>query len=77
MLDPFHNWRTALLYCALLLYNRVRARARATWGWTNLLKGNGMCFTRSVVERFGWNAYSLAEDIEFTTTLLHAGIRVS
>lgn len=76
VLDPFHNWRTALLYCALLLFNRVRTLARATWGWTNLLKGNGMCFTRPVVERCGWNAYSLAEDIEFTTLLLQAGIRV-
>ncbi|HUS15299.1 MAG TPA: glycosyltransferase family 2 protein [Chloroflexia bacterium] len=76
LLNPFHNWRTALLYCALLLFNRVRTLARDTWGWTNLLKGNGMCFARAVVDRFGWNAYSLAEDIEFTTTLLHAGIRV-
>jgi cellulose synthase/poly-beta-1,6-N-acetylglucosamine synthase-like glycosyltransferase len=28
------------------------------------------------MERFGWNAYSLTEDIEYTTTLLAAGIRV-
>jgi 1,2-diacylglycerol 3-beta-glucosyltransferase len=74
--NPFHNWRTALLYAALLLHNRVRPLARHTLGWTTLLKGNGMCFKRSVVERFGWSAYSLAEDIEFTTTLLDAGIKV-
>ena len=76
VLDPFHNWRTALLYCALLLHNRLRPLARQTWGATTLLKGNGMCFARQVVEQFGWSAYSLAEDIEFTTTLLRAGIRV-
>jgi cellulose synthase/poly-beta-1,6-N-acetylglucosamine synthase-like glycosyltransferase len=76
VLDPFHNWRTALLYCALLLFNRLRPLARQTWGATTLLKGNGMCFARRVVEQFGWSAYSLAEDIEFTTTLLRAGIRV-
>jgi 1,2-diacylglycerol 3-beta-glucosyltransferase len=76
LLNPFDNWRTALLYSALLLHNRLRPLARQGLGWTTLLKGNGMCFARSVIERFGWNAYGLAEDIEYTTTLLEAGIRV-
>lgn len=74
--NPFHNWRTGLLYSALLLHNRLRPLARRALGWTTLLKGNGMCFARSVVERFGWNAYGLAEDIEYTTMLLDAGIKV-
>ena len=76
LMNPFDNWRTALLYSALLLHNRLRPLARQGLGWTTLLKGNGMCFTRSVIERFGWNAYGLAEDIEYTTMLLDAGIRV-
>lgn len=76
LLDPFHNWRTALLYSALLLHNRLRPLARQALGWTTLLKGNGMCFARSVVERFGWNTFGLAEDIEYTTNLLNSGIRV-
>lgn len=74
--NPFDNWRTGLLYSALLLHNRLRPLARQAMGWTTLLKGNGMCFSRKVVERFGWNAYGLAEDIEYTTMLLDAGIRV-
>ncbi len=76
LLDPFHNWRTALLYSALLLHNRLRPLARQALGWTTLLKGNGMCFSRTLLERLGWSAYGLAEDIEYTTTLLDAGIRV-
>jgi 1,2-diacylglycerol 3-beta-glucosyltransferase len=76
LLDPFHNWRTALLYSALLLHSRLRPLARHALGLTTLLKGNGMCFARSVVERIGWNAYGLAEDIEYTTTLMDAGITV-
>lgn len=76
LLNPFDNWRTALLYSALLLHNRLRPLARQGLGWTTLLKGNGMCFARTVIERFGWNAYGLAEDIEYTTMLLDAGIRV-
>jgi 1,2-diacylglycerol 3-beta-glucosyltransferase len=76
LLDPFHNWRTALLYSALLLHNRLRPLARKTLGWTTLLKGNGMCFSRLVIDSFGWKAYGLAEDIEYTTMLLDAGIKV-
>lgn len=76
LLDPFHNWRTALLYSALLLHNRMRPLARQALGWTTLLKGNGMCFSRTLLERLGWSAYGLAEDIEYTTTLLDAGVRV-
>ena len=76
LLNPFTNWRTALLYSALLLHNRLRPLARQALGWTTLLKGNGMCFARGTLERFGWNAYSLTEDIEYTTTLLNEGIRV-
>ncbi len=76
LINPFDNWRTALLYSALLLHNRLRPLARQALGWATVLKGNGMCFTRNVVQRFGWNAYTLAEDIEYTTTLLDAGIRV-
>ena len=76
LLNPFDNWRTALLYSALLLHNRLRPLARQALGWTTLLKGNGMCFRRGIIERFGWNTYGLAEDIEYTTGLLNAGIRV-
>lgn len=76
LLNPFDNWRTALLYSALILHNRVRPLARQALGWTTLLKGNGMCFARSIVERYGWNTYGLAEDIEYTTMLLNAGVRV-
>ncbi len=76
VLNPFDNWRTSLLYSALLLHNRLRPLARQALGWTTLLKGNGMCFARSVIERFGWNAYSLAEDIEYTTKLMNRGITV-
>lgn len=76
LLDPFYNWRTALLYSALLLHNRLRPLARRGLGWTTLLKGNGMCFARSVLECFGWPAYGLAEDIEYTTLLLDEGIKV-
>jgi hypothetical protein len=35
-----------------------------------------MAFARSVLETHAWDAYSLAEDSEYTLTLLGAGVRV-
>ena len=43
---------------------------------TNLL-GNGMCFSRDVIERFGWGGFSIVEDIEYEMFLLLCGMRVA
>ncbi|MGL6096306.1 MAG: glycosyltransferase family 2 protein [Fimbriiglobus sp.] len=40
------------------------------------LRGTGMAFRRSVLERCGWNAFGLAEDAEYGATLERAGVRV-
>jgi cellulose synthase/poly-beta-1,6-N-acetylglucosamine synthase-like glycosyltransferase len=40
------------------------------------LKGNGMCFATSVIEQFGWDWFTLAEDVEFHLALVRAGSRV-
>jgi hypothetical protein len=40
------------------------------------LRGTGMVFTRAVLESHPWDAYSLAEDSEYTLTLLRAGVAV-
>src|SRR5262249_57527767 len=50
---------------------------RVRLGWSAGFKGNGMCFRRDVLERFGWGASSLAEDVEFHTHLLQSGLRVT
>lgn len=61
---------------AFALFNHVRPLGRLAFGWSAGLKGNGMCFARPVLERFGWGAYSLAEDAEYHLALVRAGIVV-
>jgi cellulose synthase/poly-beta-1,6-N-acetylglucosamine synthase-like glycosyltransferase len=58
------------LRCELrpLAYERLGASAG--------LYGNGMCFTRDVLERFGWNERSLIEDHELHVRMVNAGLRV-
>jgi cellulose synthase/poly-beta-1,6-N-acetylglucosamine synthase-like glycosyltransferase len=54
----------------------VRGLARSTLQLSDTLKGNGMWFRRDVLEQVPWCAYSLAEDLEYTLTLVRAGYRV-
>ncbi len=74
--NPNESWASGLRAVAFTLFNHVRPLGRLRLGWSAGLKGNGMCFRRDVLERFGWGASSLAEDVEFHTHLLQAGLRV-
>lgn len=62
---------------ALTLVHRLRPRAKERLGASAGIKGSGMCFSRRTVERIGWSARGLAEDIEQHNTLLRAGARVA
>lgn len=61
---------------ALALVHYLRPAGKAALGLSCGLKGNGMCFARAVVERFGWPAAGLAEDVEVYLLLAAAGVRV-
>ncbi len=65
VLNPGENWRTALMFAALAAVHLLRPLGRTLFGFSVGLKGNGMCFSRGVVKRFGWNAYSVVEDMEY------------
>jgi cellulose synthase/poly-beta-1,6-N-acetylglucosamine synthase-like glycosyltransferase len=73
VLNPWDSHRTALMHVALSIFNYVRPLGRRALGLSTGLKGNGMCFAKQVIDRYPWNSYSLAEDIEYTTTLLRHG----
>ena len=77
VLNEDGGWMAGLRAVAFALFNHLRPLGRARFGWSAGLKGNGMCFSRTVIERHGWEAYSLAEDAEFHIHLLKAGIRVT
>jgi cellulose synthase/poly-beta-1,6-N-acetylglucosamine synthase-like glycosyltransferase len=66
----------ALRYAALAAVHYLRPLGRATLGLSSGLKGNGMCFSASVLERFAWRWFTLAEDVEFHLALVNAGLRV-
>ncbi|MEI6043207.1 MAG: glycosyltransferase family 2 protein [Chloroflexota bacterium] len=77
VLKPTESWRTILLYAAFVIYNHIRPLGRVTLGLSDGLRGNGMVFRREILERFPWEAFSLVEDIEYTTRLALAGLSVT
>ncbi len=68
--NPDENWRTSLTYAALCVFHHLRPAGREYWGGSVGLKGNGMAFRREVLERHGWPALSVVEDLEFSLLLL-------
>jgi len=56
--------------------NVLRARGRAGLGFSTGLFGNGFALTASALERAPFNANSIAEDVEYHTKLVHAGVTV-
>lgn len=77
VLNSEDSWTAGIRAVAFALFNHLRPLGRSCFGWSAGLKGNGMCFTRAVIERFGWGSYSLTEDVEYHVRLIEASIRVT
>ncbi len=76
VLNPHQGMLTGLRTAALAALHYLRPLGRAAFGLSCGLKGNGMCFRTDIIERFAWNWYTLAEDVEFHLALVRAGVRV-
>ncbi len=67
--------RSRLVAAAFLLFHRVRLGGRAALGLPASLVGNGMLFSRRLLERLPWDAFTGVEDLEYTLNLRLAGFR--
>lgn len=74
--NPEAGWRAALTWAGFALINGLRPAGRCYWGGTADIKGSGMAFHSGLLLAYGWPAYSIVEDIEFSTRLLLDGILV-
>ncbi len=66
----------SLRVTAFLLINRVRSAGRAALGLPGRLAGNGMLIARDVLEARPWDAFTSAEDVEYSLNLRTAGIKI-
>ena len=66
-----------LIAIAYFLFNHIRPLGRSRLGFSVGLRGNGMCFDRSLISRIYWNEKSLVEDLDLANRLLTEGISVA
>ncbi len=64
------SWSSAMIRISFLLYNFIRPLGRHVLGLPIGLRGNGMCFAIDTLKDVPWEAYSLAEDVEYGLQLL-------
>jgi 1,2-diacylglycerol 3-beta-glucosyltransferase len=74
--DPETGTGAALRWAGFALFNAVRPRGRDALGLSSGLLGTGMAFTRRLLERSPWSAFSYAEDREQHMRWVLEGARV-
>lgn len=75
--NPDEAWSAALRFAAFTLQHTVRPLGKERLGLSAGLFGTGMAFTRELLERQPWRAFTLAEDGEYYLRLLLDGERVA
>lgn len=76
VLQPERTWSISLRHIALSALHYLRPKGRMWLGASVGLKGNGMVFHKSILQKHEWSA-SVTEDIEYHMSLLLAGERVA
>lgn len=68
--NPWDSPFTRIIAVTSVLRNGLFYAGKERLGLSSMLSGTGMCFSRGVLERTGWNAFSVGEDWEFSVALL-------
>jgi len=76
IMNPGDTWFTHLMVIPGVLKFHTRYFIKDKIGLSCPLMGNGMTFSRSVIEGFGWNAFSITENWEYYVQLLLKGYNV-
>jgi len=63
--NPDESWMTRLSDLSDVLQFRLYFRGRSRLRLSCRLLGNGMCFSKEIIERFGWDAFSITENWEY------------
>ena len=74
--NPWQSPFTRIIAVTSVLRNELFYAGKERLGITSMLSGTGMCFSRRIIDRLGWNAFSVGEDWEFSVALLLAGERI-
>jgi len=76
VLHPESSPMASLTFMGFAISRNLKYRGRSRLGFSANLLGNGMCITREIIERHGWRAFSISEDLEYQLQLLLQGVCV-
>jgi len=74
--NPYKSWFTRLLNVSRTIGNEILYPAKHNLGLSVNLMGNGMCFTGDILEKYGWDAFTIGEDWEYYARLVMEGVHV-
>lgn len=74
--NPHDSWITECYSVAFWTSNRLFQLGRANLGLSNQIGGTGFCVDSELLQRIGWGATCLTEDLEFTCKLVLEGYKV-
>ena len=74
VMNPEENWVTRLGVIPAAVKFKLHFPGKIAVGLSCPLAGNGMCFSREVIARFGWNAFSLTENWDISSFSPSKGI---
>lgn len=72
--NPNDTWISGTFAISFWVVNHIWHLAKYNIGLSSVLGGTGMCIATDVLQKFGWGATCLTEDMEFTMKVLLKGI---
>ncbi len=74
--NPWETPFTRVIAVTSVLRNFLFYGGKEALGCPAMLSGTGMCLSREIVDTHGWSAFSVAEDWEFSVSLLLNNVRI-
>lgn len=75
--NPTDTWVAGTFAIMFWVTNHIWHLAKSNIGLSSVLGGTGMCISTDILEKFGWGAHCLTEDMEFTMKVLMTGTRTT
>jgi cellulose synthase/poly-beta-1,6-N-acetylglucosamine synthase-like glycosyltransferase len=75
--NPCDTWVAATFAISFWVVDHIWHLAKYNIGLSSVLGGTGMCISTEILQKFGWGATCLTEDMEFTMKVLLIGVRTT
>ena len=73
LINPDESWFTRLIDISETIRNEISLASKEKLGFSSYLDGNGMCFSKEILLKYGWEAFTVAEDWEYYAKLIEKG----